>query len=144
MANVKKINRTNCYCIALRRAANVITEYYDAEMAAVGISVGQYSILVNLSRMDTASTSELAEKISLDRSTLVRNLKPLMARGLIVDFAKAGERNRRLRVSEKGAACLQKARPVWDAAQKGIEAFLGAENAELLLELLHKCQDLGG
>lgn len=143
MARFKNGTRSHCYCIALRRAANVITEYYDREMATVGISAGQYSILLNLWRMDTASTSELAEKVSLDRSTLVRNLKPLMAQGLIVDFAKAGERNRRLRVSDQGMACLEKALPVWEAAQKGIETFLGAENAGLLLELLHKCQDLG-
>ena len=74
----KPAYKSQCYCMNLRRAANAVTDYYDAVLKDLGVSVSQFSLLLNLARMETANTSELAERVKLDRSTLVRNLKPLL------------------------------------------------------------------
>lgn len=136
------VNKTHCHCIALRRASGAVTEYYDRAMARAGLSVGQYSILANLSRMGEATTSELAEKLGLDRTTLTRNLKPLLRNGLVADMAKPGTRNRRLQVGPNGKALLKDARQAWEAAQKGVEDALGTENTALLMDLLYRLQEL--
>ena len=52
-----------------------------------GITRGQYALLANIERNPGISVSALAETMDLERTTLVRNLKPLEARGLIVDAA---------------------------------------------------------
>lgn len=136
------VHKTRCHCIALRRASGAVTEYYDRAMAQAGLSVSQYSILVNLFRMEEATTSELAKKLGLDRTTLTRNLKPLIKNGLVTDMANPGTRNRRLQVSSAGESILEKARCAWEAAQKGVESALGPENTALLMELLCRLQEL--
>lgn len=126
----------------MRRASNAITEYYDAALQEVGLTTSQYSLLKNLGRLEMASTSELAEQVNLDRSTLVRNLKPLLERGLIVDLAKENARNHQFQVSETGMALLEDANPRWQKAQDGIKAYLGKENVEMLMEMLYRLQEL--
>ena len=134
--------QSQCFCMNLRRAANSITEFYDEALKELEISVSQYSLLINLDRMETASTSELAERVHLDRSTLVRNLKPLLSRELISDLAKEGTRSHRFTVSSQGAALLEKGRPIWEQAQADIREYLGQEETETLLRLLRKLQEI--
>lgn len=138
----KPVYKSQCYCMNLRRAANAVTDYYDAALKDLGVSVSQYSLLVNLERMETASTSELAEWVNLDRSTLVRNLKPLLERELILDFAREGARSHKFAVSEKGKALLEKGKPQWEHAQEAVKLYLSQEDTETLLRLLRKLQEL--
>lgn len=134
--------KSQCYCMNLRRATNAVTDFYDAMLRDLGVSVSQYSLLVNLERMETPSTSDLAAQVNLDRSTLVRNLKPLLERGLILDLAKEGARSHKFAVSEQGSVLLEKGKPLWEQAQETVKGFLTQEDAEMLLRLLRKLQEL--
>ena len=138
----KNINKSKCHCITMRRATNAITDYYDRALVGMGVSTSQFSLLINLSRLGEASTSELAEYVNLERSTLVRNLKPLMEKGFIVDLAKEGARNHRYTLSAEGQELVKKCLPVWEQAQKDIKVYLGEENIDLFMELLYKLQEL--
>lgn len=66
-----------CNCLNLRRASLSITEIYDHYLAPSQLSVSQFSIPKHVREMAPVSVSELAAEIRLDRTTLVRNLKPL-------------------------------------------------------------------
>lgn len=138
----KQAYRSQCYCMNLRRAANTVTEFYDAALEGTGLSVSQYSLLANLERMETASTSELAERVNLERSTLVRNLKPLLERELVLDTAKAGARSHKFIVNAQGRLLPEKAKPLWDHAQASLSAYMGQEDTETLLRLLRKLHEL--
>ncbi len=138
----KPVYKSQCYCMNLRRAANAVTDYYDAVLKDLGVSVSQFSLLLNLARMETANTSELAERVNLDRSTLVRNLKPLLERGLILDFAIEGARSHKFAVSETGQALLEKGIPQWEHAQETVKDYLSPEDTETLLRLLRKLHEL--
>lgn len=138
----KKINKSKCHCITMRRATSAITDYYDRVLVGMGVSTSQFSLLINLSRLGEASTSELAEYVNLERSTLVRNLKPLMEKDLIIDLAKKGTRNHRFTLSAEGQEMVQKCLPAWEQAQKDIKAYLGEENIDLFMKLLYKLQEL--
>lgn len=137
-----KKNRSVCHCITMRRASNAITEYYDAAFKPLQLTTSQYSLLKNLDRLETASTSELAEQMNLDRSTLVRNLKPMLQRGLICDLAKENARNHKYTLSKSGQELMEKAMPVWEQAQAEIAAYLGGENIDVLMEMLYRLQEL--
>lgn len=143
MPRERSSNRSPCHCITMRRAATAITEFYDDAFQELGITTNQYSILINLYSLETATTSELAEKINLERSTLVRNLKPIMEKGWIEDLSSEGARNRALTVSEAGKALIKQAKPIWRETQRKIKEYLGEENTERLMELLYKLQDIG-
>lgn len=138
----KNINKSKCHCITMRRAANAITDYYDRALLETGLSTSQFSLLINLSRLGAANTSELAEYVNLERSTLVRNLKPLLAKGLIADLAKEGARNHQYTLSAEGQSMVQRCLPLWEQAQQEIKAYLGDENVALFMELLYKLQEL--
>ncbi len=138
----KQINKSKCHCITIRRAANAVTEYYDGALREMDLTTSQYSLLKNLYRLETASTSELAEYVNLDRSTLVRNLKPLQERGLIADLAKGNARNHKFTLTDAGLALLEQANPCWEKAQEEMKAYLGEQNMELFMEMLYKLQEM--
>ncbi len=134
--------RSVCHCINLRRAANRVTEYYDKIMASSGLTVNQYSLLLHLKALQVTSITDLAIEMRLDRSTLVRNLKPLMEAGFVEDIAREGTRNRQLRLTAGGEVVLNRADPLWEQAQKGIEEELTDGNLERLMDFLYRLEDL--
>ncbi|MEO1816419.1 MAG: MarR family winged helix-turn-helix transcriptional regulator [Acetobacterium sp.] len=131
-----------CNCLNLRRASLVITEIYDHYLAPSQLSVSQFSILKHIIAMEPASVSELAAEIRLDRTTLVRNLKPLEQQGLIHDIAQSGTRNRQLCLTAAGRERIEQANAYWELAQKRIEAQLGLEDTKTLQALLLKIEVL--
>ena len=124
-----------CTCFYLRSATRRITQVYDDELRIAGLSLNQYSLLSRLSRHAGLSVSAFAERMSMDRTTLTRNLGPLEAAGWIVS-AGTGGRARLLALTEAGQAKLLQAYPRWHAAQERVNAQLGAANQNTLHRVL--------
>ena len=81
----------------------------------------------------------LAAALVLDRTTLGRNLRPLVRDGLVASEGKPGDRRvRRLRITEEGAALVERAAPAWRNAQASFEAQFGASAAGVLQDELHR------
>ncbi|MDF2544774.1 MAG: MarR family transcriptional regulator [Herbinix sp.] len=127
---------SNCNCLNLRRASAAITKIYDEKLAPSGLTVSQYSILKHLKDFCPVSVSDLAIKIRLDRTTLVRSLKPLEATSLIIDVSQNGTRNRQLQLTEKGIEKCIEAEYLWNDAQNLMEQKLGKQNIGILTTLL--------
>ena len=72
-----------CYCTNLRRSANMLSDIYDACLKPSSVTVAQYYLLVNLFRLGSANITHWAQRVGLDRSTMVRNIKPLQTRGYV-------------------------------------------------------------
>lgn len=119
-----------------------MTEYYDRRLRPSGLTVSQYSLLANLGRLAQGSVSDLARQVGLDRTTLVRGLKPLLEAGLIEDLSSAGSRRRLLRLTEKGRQSVSLARPLWERAQGGLEICLGPERIQTLTEWLSRLENI--
>ena len=133
--------KSGCYCITLRRAAQAISDLYDAHMAAIGITVNQYSLLSKLGHYPNCSVSELAEYARLERTTVVRALKPLTAKGWIIDLSDEGERKRNLCLTAEGEEIVKKGKVIWHQEQEEIERRLGKDGVEQLQELLEKLME---
>ena len=73
----------NCVCFNLRCAARAMTQFYDTEMRRHGIRPTQGSILAALSAKESWSMAELSEGLGVERTTLLRNLRPLQRDGLV-------------------------------------------------------------
>lgn len=132
---------SNCYCANIKRAENKITALYNRHLEKAGITRGQYALLANIERNPGISVSALAETMDLERTTLVRNLKPLEARGLIVDAACKG-RSRSLQLSVEGKETFARAHIYWQQAQNELEAFLGQEQIAELNHLISAILEL--
>lgn len=120
-----------CTCFYLRSATRRITQVYDEGLKAAGISVNQFSLLSQLSRNGGISVTTFAEIMSMDRTTLTRNLQPLQAAGWVVAGGTAG-RSKLLTLSDLGEAKLREAIPLWRVAQARVNELLGSERQRAL------------
>ncbi|AHV97933.1 MarR family winged helix-turn-helix transcriptional regulator [Paenibacillus sabinae] len=144
MNNTSSENKASsvCNCINLRRASLVITELYDRYLAPSGLNNSQFTLLRHIDRMGPVSVSDVALKMRLDRTTLVRNLKALEERGYVQDTSAKGSRSRQLTLTESGKAVHAAAGQLWDEVQSFVEQSLGKEDLAALTVLLSKVEHL--
>lgn len=125
--------RDRCLCLQLQRAARTIGRLFDEALRPVGLTNGQFSLLVSLNRPQAPRIGDVAGPLAMDRTTLTANLKPLERRGLLsVEADSADRRSRRLRLTEEGRELLKDAVPIWRAAHDRIDHLLPSGNAETL------------
>ena len=136
---MSKLYNSTCYCTNLRRSANAMSEFYDSALKEAELTISQYYLLVNLSRLGKANITHWSEQVGLDRSTMVRNIKPLQSRGLIEGTEGHGKTFTR---SEKGKHALDTAPVIWQQMQEKMEQFLGKEDADAILRIGSRLQDL--
>ncbi len=127
-----------CVGFNTRRATRLITQYYDKALASAGMRSTQYSLLNALSMMSEASMQELAFMLAMDRTTLTRNLNPLLKKGWIKVSIGSDRRSRPLKITPKGKSALENALPYWQKAQSHIVSGFGADNWDQLMRGLHK------
>jgi DNA-binding MarR family transcriptional regulator len=128
-----------CVCAVVRKAGRILTRKYNAHLKPSGLQVTQYSMLANIDYKKCITVSDLARLLEMDQTTVTRNLKVLEKSGLILVEKEAGDqRVKRVRISDSGAAKLNKARPLWNRAQKEIQDHLGEEGITSLLGYLRK------
>ena len=133
---------STCICNNLRRAARLVTNYYDKLLEPTGLRVSQITILVVLYRFGVQTINEMAGKLELDRTTLTRNLKPLANQGLLTIAPGSDQRTRVVALTSKGEAVLLKVLPLWEQAQAYMVAGIGEANAALLLTQLSEAAAL--
>jgi DNA-binding MarR family transcriptional regulator len=117
----------NCTCFNVRRVSRVITQFFDVEVRRHGIRPTQTPILGALRARSGWDMAELSEWLRMERTTLLRNLRPLQRDGLV--RAKGGGRGGHveLEITEKGRTALAKMLPAWRSAQDKVVAILGKE-----------------
>ncbi|WP_411850395.1 MarR family winged helix-turn-helix transcriptional regulator [Stenotrophomonas sp. LGBM10] len=133
-----------CTCFRLRRAARRLSQIYDTHLAPAGLSLNAYSILRRAPQ--PRLLGDLAEALGMDRTTLTRNLKPLLQAGWLQEQRGQDARQRLIAITPAGKACLRRARPLWQRAQHEVEATFGpAPTARLntLLDTLDHALDAG-
>lgn len=123
----------NCVCFNLRWVTRVITQFYDAEMRRHGIRPTQGTLLASLQARDRWSMSDLSDWLGMDRTTLLRNLRPLQRDGF-VNVGGGGRGNRvELSITAKGRKQIQELLPAWKSAQRAVVQALGADRWSAIL-----------
>ncbi len=126
--------RAACHCSLLRRTARRVTQFYDEALAPARIRLTQYSLLSTIDRAGSIALTPLAERLGMDRTTLTRNLTPLVTRKLVKLESAAG-RTKFARLTARGAKVLVEAYPYWLAAQRGFARGLEPDDAATLRAL---------
>jgi DNA-binding MarR family transcriptional regulator len=125
--------RDTCLCLHLQRAARAVARRFDAALRPLGLTNGQFSLLMSLNRPVAASIGEIAALLAMDRTTLTAALKPLERRGLVtVSVDDADKRSRRLTLTPAGRALLIAALPVWENEHAAINALLAETDPDRL------------
>ncbi|HEY0733884.1 MAG TPA: MarR family winged helix-turn-helix transcriptional regulator [Herpetosiphonaceae bacterium] len=134
--------KTNCTCVAVRRASQAITHFYDSVLEPSGLKVTQLSLLRAVRRLEAPKISALAATMELDRTTLGRNLAVLEREGLVSITPGADSRMRIVTLTEQGRDALDLAAPLWDDAQARLVTQLGSDRLQALREMLSDIEAL--
>lgn len=102
-----------------------MTQHYDAILAPTGLKATQFSVLAVLSVAGRLPLSRAAEHLTMDRTTLTRNLRPLERRGWVRVERGEDRRERMISLSRAGRAVLDRALPLWDQAQASVVRHMG-------------------
>ncbi|HUD52851.1 MarR family winged helix-turn-helix transcriptional regulator [Parvibaculum sp.] len=125
--------RDHCLCLATQRAARMIARRFDEAFRPLGLTSGQFSLLMSLNREAPPSIGSVAALLAMDRTTLTASLKPLTRRRLVsVAVDPKDRRGRLLKLTAAGRALLASAMPVWERTQKEMERLLATPDAETL------------
>jgi DNA-binding MarR family transcriptional regulator len=123
----------NCVCFNLRWVTRAMTQFFDAELRRHGIRPSQGSMLLTLKAKESWSMAELSDALGMERTTLVRNLRPLQRDGLVqADGSGRGGRVE-LTITAKGREKIAAAMPAWRAAQRAAVKTLGEQRWSALL-----------
>ena len=122
--------RDACLCLHAQRAARALARRFDVALKPVGLTNGQFSLLMALNRPEPPPMAPVAELLAMDRTTLTAALKPLERRGLIMVQADPKDRrSRRLALTEAGRTTLAAAVPIWRATHHAVESRLADADA---------------
>jgi DNA-binding MarR family transcriptional regulator len=117
--------RDHCLCLAAQRAARALARRFDEALRPVGLTSGQFSLLMSLNRPKPPTMGMVAETLAMDRTTLTANLKPLERRGLVrIAVDPADRRGRRLSLTDEGRSVLAAATPIWTAEHARVDEGL--------------------
>src|SRR5918998_2345804 len=75
--------RDTCLCLHVQRAARAVARRFDIALRPLGLTNGQFSLLMSLNRPKPPAMGSVAALLAMDRTTLTANLKPLERRGLV-------------------------------------------------------------
>jgi DNA-binding MarR family transcriptional regulator len=117
--------RDSCLCLQVQRAARALARRFDDALRPLGLTNGQFSLMMSLNRPEPPGMAAVASLLAMDRTTLTAALKPLQRRRLIKVTADLRDRRGRLMtLTAKGRSLLVRAIPVWQGTHSEVEALL--------------------
>ncbi|MEN7529363.1 MarR family transcriptional regulator [Cupriavidus sp. DL-D2] len=130
----------HCVMTRARQISRVLTATYDQALRPFGINATQFTLLVLVHELGPISRADLGRRNHHDRSTLTRNLQPLLTEGWIAeDVAEAADgRSRPLSVTRAGKLVLKDAGPAWAEAQAIATTLIGADGVTAIMGIAGK------
>lgn len=126
-----------CACFSVRKAARSITQLYDDVLRSAGLRTTQFTLLRIAKCTKDIRLTEMADTAVMDRTTLSRNLKPLVNRGLlIIEKSDDDKRVKVIKLTKKGLSILKEAEPLWEQAQQQLAKKIGVGSFDMLLSEL--------
>lgn len=125
--------RDACLCLHVQRAARALARRFDEAFRPLGLTSGQFSLLMSLNRPEPPNIGQVSAVLAMDRTTLTANLKPLARRRLVtVSVDATDKRGRRLALTPTGQALLAEALPIWRKTQAAVERLVTASDPDRL------------
>jgi DNA-binding MarR family transcriptional regulator len=117
--------RDNCLCFATQKAARELARRFDRIFASLGITNGQYSMMVAIAGMGQPKPVRLAHFLAMDPATVTAAVKKLVRYKFVaLKLDKQDKRTRRVELTAAGHKVLAKALPLWRSEHATIEIAL--------------------
>ena len=121
----------NCMCLRVQRASRVVGRMFDDAFRPLGLNNFQFSLLMLLNRPISPTIGGLAADLSMDRTTITANLKPLERRGLLT--VRRDSKDARIKfvaLTAAGRILLAECMSRWQAANASARAILDKRNLQ--------------
>ena len=129
----------SCAHYNLKRTERTLTAIYDKALSPLGLHITQFTLLVTSSGAGSQSIRELADLLAMDQSTLSRNLRPLVTRGLLdVKADKEDARAKRVSITDAGERLIDEVYPLWVQAQEEVKTLFEEEEYGVFLNHLNR------
>lgn len=132
-ARIAQSIASQCVGARIRMLNRTVSRIYDAMIRPHGIKFSQMNILTVVTLHGPIQPVEVGRRLSLEKSTLSRNVALMEAKGWIRSAAGQG-RSRLLSVTPQGRRLLKKAEPDWRRAQQQVTQLLGEGTAAELVQ----------
>lgn len=125
-----------CTNFKLRQLTRRVSHHYDVELGKLGLKTTQFSLISHIAKLGPIAPGKLAQAMTMDASTLTRNLKPLIDAGWVMLEPGNDARSRLVTLTQSGLALRTQARRHWKTAQEKLNRQLGVERVAALHLLL--------
>jgi DNA-binding MarR family transcriptional regulator len=122
-----RLSPAECTCFRMRGAARRVSQIYSRRLAPTGLKISQFSVLGFVAARGPIAIGELAELLNTDRTTLTRNLRPLLTSGFIERAVSGDRRRHELVATAAGRALFKRALPLWAEAEQEVRAAMGTK-----------------
>lgn len=122
-----RLSPAECTCFRVRSAARRMTQVYSRHLAPTGLKISQFSLLGFVAARGPITIGRLSELLATDRTTLTRNLRPLLATGVIERAEASDKRRHELVATPAGRALFKRALPLWAAAEQEVRTAMGSK-----------------
>jgi DNA-binding MarR family transcriptional regulator len=114
-----------CLCLHMQRAARALARRFDEAFRPLGLTSGQFSMLMATNQPDPPTIGAIASILSMDRTTITAALKPLARRRLVAVMVDSDDRrSRRVKLTPAGRTLLARAVPIWRRTHAEIDRLL--------------------
>jgi DNA-binding MarR family transcriptional regulator len=121
----------------LKYALLSLEDLHETHLAASGVNARELAVLLLLADREPESQQQAAQRLGVDRTTMVGLLDSLEAKALVARRPDAADRRRNVvELTDTGRRTLEQATRASDRAEQELLAVLGEAEATHLRELL--------
>lgn len=122
----------DCACFNARWFSRIVTQHYERRLKATGLRPTQLPILARLAS-GPEKMAALGDWLALERTALLRTVRPLLAKGYLVSEPATEGRGVQLALTSAGHRFLAEIQPAWAEAQaEVVKAFGGSRWADFM------------
>ena len=124
--------KDTCLCFRTQRAARALARRFDQAFAPLGLTHGQFSLMMTLNQPAPPPLGQLADFLGMDRTSLTAKLKAVIRNGWVMDTPDpTDKRSRRLALTDDGRALLKVALPIWRNHHRDIDNHVLSDNVDV-------------
>jgi len=126
----------NCLFAKTRTVSRYVTNIYAKSLKKIGVTPVQYSMLTAIQILKDGNINDLSSALKMDRTTINRNLKPLVRDGFVYVNDSDDKREKRVTITKEGEEIYKVGYTEWQKAQDEFKASIGVSDWNELNEVL--------